>query len=70
MQLSLILKCTLNENATGTLISTTSIEGIVKAIAVKDDITAIKINTSSMLLAYSFLRRVFEIFEKRLLQSI
>lgn len=35
-----------------------------KAIAAKDGITAIKIKSSRMLLAYGFLRRVFEIFEK------
>lgn len=38
--------------------------GGVKAIAAKDGITAIKIKSSRMLLAYGFLRKVFEIFEK------
>lgn len=37
---------------------------LVTAIAAKDNITAIRINSSRMLLAYGFLRRVFEIFEK------
>ncbi|WP_162416441.1 aspartate kinase [Cyclobacterium roseum] len=36
----------------------------VKAIAGKDGITALKIKSSRMLLAYGFLRKVFEIFEK------
>lgn len=58
------LKSTLNENAPGTLISTQSIDGTVKAIAVKDGITAIKIKSTRMLLAHGFLRRVFEVFEK------
>ncbi|MDE6142610.1 MAG: aspartate kinase, partial [Muribaculaceae bacterium] len=36
----------------------------IKAVAAKDNITAIKIKSSHMLLAYGFLRKVFEIFEK------
>ncbi|MFA0961617.1 aspartate kinase [Roseivirga sp. BDSF3-8] len=36
----------------------------IKAIAAKDGITAIKIKSSRMLLAYGFLRKVFEIFER------
>ncbi|MDE6832024.1 MAG: aspartate kinase, partial [Muribaculaceae bacterium] len=36
----------------------------IKAVAAKDDITAIKIKSSRMLLAYGFLRKVFEIFEE------
>jgi aspartate kinase len=36
----------------------------VKAIAAKDGIIAIKIRSSRMLLAYGFLRKVFEVFEK------
>jgi aspartate kinase len=36
----------------------------VKAVAAKDGITAVKIKSSRMLLAYGFLRKVFEIFEK------
>lgn len=59
------LKNTMDEKAAGTLInSDKSEEGIVKAIAAKDGITAIKIKSSRMLLAYGFLRRVFEVFEK------
>jgi aspartate kinase len=36
----------------------------VKAVAAKDGIVAIKIKSSRMLLAYGFLRKVFEVFEK------
>jgi aspartate kinase len=38
-------------------------KGKIKAIAAKDGITAIKIKSGRMLLAYGFLRKVFEIFE-------
>jgi aspartate kinase len=55
---------TMQPEANGTLIKQeVSTEG-VKAIAAKDGITAIKIKSSRMLLAYGFLRKVFEIFEK------
>jgi aspartate kinase len=36
----------------------------VKAVAAKDGIIAIKIKSSRMLLAYGFLRKIFEVFEK------
>ena len=39
-------------------------KGKIKSIAAKDGITAIKIQSSRMLLAYGFLRRVFEVFER------
>ncbi|WP_316811750.1 aspartate kinase [Pedobacter heparinus] len=55
---------TMEPNATGTLISSESEKGRIKSIAAKDGITAIKIQSSRMLLAYGFLRRVFEIFER------
>ena len=55
---------TMQPEAQGTLIKEhVDISG-VKAIAAKDGITAIKIKSSRMLLAYGFLRKVFEIFEK------
>lgn len=58
------LKNTMDEKAEGTLInSDNSQQGKIKAIAAKDGITAIKIKSSRMLLAYGFLRQVFEIFE-------
>ncbi len=57
------LKNTLDENAPGTIITEKGSEGSFKAIAAKDNITAIKIKSSRMLMAYGFLRRVFEVFE-------
>ena len=57
------LKNTMDEKAPGTLISLQSASGEIKAIAAKDDITAIKIKSSRMLLAYGFLRKLFEVFE-------
>ncbi|HET7118836.1 MAG TPA: aspartate kinase, partial [Hanamia sp.] len=58
------LKNTMDPDAPGTLIEGQSDSEGVKAIAAKDFITAIKIKSSRMLLAYGFLRKVFEIFEK------
>ncbi len=58
------LKNTMQPDAPGTLISNqTSGEHDVKAIAAKDNITAIYIHSTRMLNAYGFLRRVFSIFE-------
>ena len=54
---------TMDPSAPGTLISNDSEKGKIKAVAAKDNITAIKIKSSRMLLAYGFLRKVFEIFE-------
>lgn len=54
---------TMDPDAPGTLISNESEEGKIKAVAAKDNITAIKIKSSRMLLAHGFLRKVFEIFE-------
>ncbi len=47
----------------GTLISNQTEQGKIKAVAAKDNITVIKIKSGRMLLAYGFLRKVFEIFE-------
>ncbi|HEY0669491.1 MAG TPA: aspartate kinase, partial [Sphingobacteriaceae bacterium] len=55
---------TMEPSAPGTLISSESEKGKIKSIAAKDGITAIKIQSSRMLLAYGFLRRVFEVFER------
>lgn len=55
---------TIQPDAPGTIISKTTISGDVKAIAAKDGITAIKVKSTRMLLAYGFLRKIFEIFEK------
>jgi aspartate kinase len=54
---------TLDPSAPGTLISNDTEKGKIKAVAAKDNITAIQIKSSRMLLAYGFLRKVFEIFE-------
>jgi aspartate kinase len=58
-----ILKNTMDPEAEGTLISSTIIGEGIKAIAAKDNITAIKIKSDRMLLAHGFMRKVFEIFE-------
>lgn len=55
---------TLQPDAKGTLITEKAGSVGVKAVAAKDGITAIKIKSSRMLLAYGFLRKVFEVFEK------
>ena len=58
------LKNTMDEQAAGTLISDKGSRGQIKAVAAKDNITAIRIKSSRMLLAYGFLRQVFGVFEK------
>ncbi len=55
---------TMEPNAPGTLISSVQTEAGIKSIAAKDGIIALKIQSSRMLLAYGFLRRVFEVFER------
>ena len=57
------LKDTMDPQAPGTIIDNVLIKGKIKAVAAKDNITAIKIKSSRMLLATGFLRKVFEIFE-------
>ena len=57
------LKNTMKPDAEGTIIDNVLIRGKIKAVAAKDNITAIKIKSSRMLLATGFLRKVFEIFE-------
>lgn len=58
------LKNTLTPDSPGTLITEkVSGEGKIKAIAAKDGITSVVIHSGRMLLAYGFLRKVFEIFE-------
>ncbi|HEV7349281.1 aspartate kinase [Telluribacter sp.] len=58
------LKNTMQPEAPGTLIANQSTDREIKAIAAKDNITAIYIHSTRMLNAYGFLRRVFEVFEK------
>jgi aspartate kinase len=55
---------TMQPEAQGTLIAHHTIEKDIKAVAAKDGIIAIKIRSSRMLLAYGFLRKLFEVFEK------
>lgn len=55
---------TLQPSAKGTIIKSEAGSVGVKAVAAKDYITAIKIKSSRMLLAYGFLRKIFEVFEK------
>ena len=55
---------TMEPTAKGTLITSQAAAKGVKAVAAKDGIIAINIKSSRMLLAYGFLRKVFEVFEK------
>lgn len=55
---------TMEPAAKGTTIAELAGSVGVKAVAAKDGITAIKIKSSRMLLAYGFLRKIFEVFEK------
>jgi aspartate kinase len=57
------LKNTMEPEAPGTVISSKTVETGIKAIAAKDNITAVKIKSGRMLMAYGFLRKVFEVFE-------
>jgi len=55
---------TMQPDAAGTVITKEAGSEGIKAVAAKDGIIAIKIKSSRMLLAYGFLRKVFEVFEK------
>jgi aspartate kinase len=55
---------TMAPSAKGTLIAEEAASKGVKAVAAKDGILAINVKSSRMLLAYGFLRKVFEVFEK------
>ena len=57
------LKYTMEPDAEGTIIDNVLVRGKIKAVAAKDNITAIKIKSSRMLLATGVLRKIFEIFE-------
>lgn len=59
-----LLKNTLNPEDIGTEISKTSNNKGILAVAAKDNITAISIKSTNMLLSYGYLRKIFEIFEK------
>ena len=58
------LKNTMDPTSSGTLISHSGEKKDITAIAAKDGITAIKIKSGRMMMAYGFLKRVFEVFEK------
>ncbi|MBC7874728.1 MAG: aspartate kinase [Ferruginibacter sp.] len=55
---------TMQPEAKGTTITELAGSVGVKAVAAKDNIIAIRIKSSRMLLAYGFLRKIFEVFEK------
>ncbi len=57
------LKNTMNPSDSGTLITSESSGSGIKAVAAKDGITAIKVRSYRMLMAYGFLKNIFEIFE-------
>lgn len=59
-----LLKNTFNPNDKGTIIKNCHIGKGVRAIAAKDGIVAIKIKSYRMLMAYGFLKNIFEVFEK------
>lgn len=54
---------TMDPSAPGTIINNEWRRGSIKAVAAKDGITCVQIQSSRMLLAHGFLRKVFEIFE-------
>lgn len=58
-----LLKNTFKPESTGTLIHNRSKVQKIRAIAAKDNITAIKIKSYRMLMAYGFLKKIFEVFE-------
>lgn len=58
------LKNTMNPSDSGTLITAQSDGTGIKAVAAKDGITAVKIRSGRMLMAYGFLKNIFEIFER------
>ena len=58
------IRNTMEPSAKGTLISSNENFNGIKAIAAKDGITVIKIKSTRMLMAYGFLRKIFEVFEK------
>jgi aspartate kinase len=57
------LKNTLEPDDPGTLITSECVLQDYKAVAAKDGISALRIRSDRMLMAYGFLRKVFEIFE-------
>ncbi|MCQ2974303.1 MAG: aspartate kinase [Bacteroidales bacterium] len=64
LKIPVFLKNTMNPQAPGTLISADSIgqKGEIIALAAKDDVVAIYIKSASMLNAYGFLLKIFNVF--------
>ncbi len=58
-----LLKNTMDPDAPGTLISSKKESDRIKAIAAKDDIIALKIESARMLMAHGFIKKVFEVFD-------
>ena len=59
-----LLKNTFDPEHQGTTIKNCKVPARVRAIAAKDNITAIKIKSFRMLMAYGFLSKIFKIFEQ------
>ena len=59
-----LLKDTFHPNSAGTIIKNCKVPNGVRAIAAKDGITVLKIKSYRMLMAYGFLKNIFEVFEK------
>jgi aspartate kinase len=57
------LKNTMEPGDEGTLLTSASIPEDYKAVAAKDGITVLRIRSDRMLMAYGFMRRIFEVFE-------
>jgi aspartate kinase len=57
------LKNTMDPQDEGTLITSSNILKDYKAVAAKDGISVLRIKSDRMLMAYGFLRKIFEIFE-------
>lgn len=55
---------TMEPTAPGTYIDNHTAAGTIKAVAAKDGIYAVRVQSDRMLMAYGFLSRVFEVFEK------
>jgi aspartate kinase len=55
---------TMDPSAPGTFIDNSTTPGTIKAIAAKDGIYAVRVQSDRMLMAYGFLSRVFGVFEK------
>ena len=63
MQVPLRLKFTTDPEAPGTIISSDRSTSPITAVAAKDNITTVNIYSSRMLMAYGFLKKVFQVFE-------